>query len=288
MSTIDIISSNGKVLTINTDNPILNSGYFGLINKSSSIDLDFGLLELIFSDNYDVSLNKLIQYIPILSSLCFSDKVKQSYLKLFSMINENNHELIDELMDDMINYFNVEEIDKMPDLVTSKFALKMINDADINEIFINAVRIGYIKTIKTLVDQHANICFNNSKAIISASSNGHLDVVKFLFDNGADIHVDEDYAIELASKNGHLDVVKFLFDNGADIHVHRDYAVRYASENGHLEIVKFLFDNGTKIHADDNFTITRTSANGHLDVVKFLFDKGVDILEIIMQLEWHH
>jgi ankyrin repeat protein len=188
MSTIDIISNSGKVSTINSDNPILNSGYFGLINKSSHSDLDFELLELIFSDNYDVSVDKLIEYIPILSSLCLDDKARQSYLKLFSMINENNHELINELMDDMINYFNVEEIDKMPDLVASKFVIKIINDADINKIFIDAARIGYIKTIKKIISKNA------------------------------DIHVADDYAIRLASENGHLEIVKFLFEKGANIH----------------------------------------------------------------------
>jgi ankyrin repeat protein len=282
MSTIDIISSNGKVLTINSDNPILSSGYFGLINKSNYSDLDSELLELIFSDNCEISLDKLIEYIPILSSLCLNDNAKQSYLKLFGMINENNHELINELIDDMINYFNVEEINKMPDLVASKFVLKMINDANINKIFVDAVKIGYIKTINTLVNEHANIYFNDNIAIAWASQNGHLDVVKYLLDVGADIHANNDCAIIRASENGHLDIVKYLLDVGADIHANNDCAIIRASENGHLDIVKFLFDNGADIHAHNNYAIRLASANGHLEIVKFLFDMVPIFMLVIM------
>jgi hypothetical protein len=277
MSTIDIISNNGKVLKVNINDPILNSGFFGLINKCISTELDFELLELIFSDNYNVPVDKIVTYIPILSSFCLTDKVKQLYLKLFSLTDENNHELIDELMDDMINYFGVEEINKMPDSIACKFVSRIIDNIDINEIFINVAELGYLETVKILINRGADIHIDNDEAIRWASLNGHLEIVKFLFGKGADIHADNNCAIRMASKNGHFEIVKFLFDKNADIHADNDYAIRLASSNGHLKIVKFLFGKGANIHSNNDYAIRWSSVNGHLDVVKFLFGKGADI-----------
>jgi ankyrin repeat protein len=150
------------------------------------------LLELIFSNDCNISIEKLIEYIPILSSFCLNDKVRQLYLKLFGMMNDNNHKLFDELIDDMINHFSVEEINEMPDIIASKFILKIINGIDINKVFLHAVKIGYLETIKILINLKADIYFND-KAIILASLNGHLEIVKLLIDNGADIHVNTNH-----------------------------------------------------------------------------------------------
>ena len=105
---------------------------------------------------------------------------------------------------------------------------------------------------------------------IDASRLGSLKVVKYLVSSGANIHADSDYAVRWASRSGHLEIVKYLVSLGANINANDDYAVRWALINGHLGVVKYLVSSGANIHADDNRAVRWASQQGHIEVVQYL------------------
>jgi ankyrin repeat protein len=118
---------------------------------------------------------------------------------------------------------------------------------EFNSDLTKAVKKADLDLVKKLIEQGADIHFNNDRALRSASLNGHLHIVKYLVNKGANIHIYDDEALGDASVNGHLDIVKYLIEQGVDIHANNDGALRNASYNGHLEVVKYLIDQGADI-----------------------------------------
>ena len=88
-------------------------------------------------------------------------------------------------------------------------------------------------------------CFNEiaeqkiDQLCIDASKLGSLKAVKYLVSSGANIHAADDLAVRWESENGHLEVVKYLVSSGANIHADNDFAVRWASERGHSQVVQY-------------------------------------------------
>ena len=97
-----------------------------------------------------------------------------------------------------------------------------------------------------------------------------VETIKTLVDDGADIHADYDYALRWSAVNGHLDVVKYLVENGANIHANDDFALSWSAESGHLQVVKYLVEHGANFHADDDYAFRQSAKNGHLQVVEYL------------------
>jgi len=65
-----LISNQNIPLLVDINNPILNTGFFAIIDKSVPIGLDFELLKIIFCNDFEnVTLEKLVDYVPIISSL---------------------------------------------------------------------------------------------------------------------------------------------------------------------------------------------------------------------------
>ena len=129
---------------------------------------------------------------------------------------------------------------------------------------------GHLKIVKYLVEMGANIYAYGDYAFQFAANNGHLDVVKYLAEQGVDLRAGDNYALRWSALHGHLKVVKYLVSKGANIHADDDYAFRWAAGNGHLEVVKFLIENGTNIHAGDDYAFRWAAYSGHLKVVKYL------------------
>ena len=123
-----------------------------------------------------------------------------------------------------------------------------MNQKELNEKLIETVGNRNLPLMKYLVEQGANIHYNNDEALRWASNNGYLEVVKYLVEQGVDIHAADDYALSNAVYGGHLEVLKYLVEQGADIHARNDWALKNASAKGHIEVIKyFLFDCKMKI-----------------------------------------
>src|SRR5581483_5246874 len=132
-----LLSNDCERIYVDDSNPILNNGYFNLIDKDQNTGFNTELLKLIFDDDYNVDYENLIKYIPIMSSLSLDSKVKDCYLKLFTLMNEYDQwNDIDDLMDDMNNYFTIDEINKMPEKIALKLIIHNENQIlDIQKIF---------------------------------------------------------------------------------------------------------------------------------------------------------
>jgi ankyrin repeat protein len=73
-------------------------------------------------------------------------------------------------------------------------------------------------------------------------------MVKLLVENGADIHFNDDFPIHHAAANGRFTVIKYLIEKGVDVCSDNNYALRVAFEHGSLHAVKYLVEKG----ADDS------------------------------------
>ena len=67
-----------------------------------------------------------------------------------------------------------------------------------------------------------------------------VETIKTLVEDGADIHAEDEYVLRWAAANGHLKVVKYLVEHGADIHACNDRALEWAAEFDHLQVVEYL------------------------------------------------
>ena len=103
-----------------------------------------------------------------------------------------------------------------------------------------AARLGYLETVKYLIDSGANIHIRNNETLRWAVYQGHREIVKYLLEQGAYVHASDDYALRWAAENGYLDVVKCAVEHGANVLADNSYALRMANINGHIEVEEYL------------------------------------------------
>jgi ankyrin repeat protein len=81
---------------------------------------------------------------------------------------------------------------------------------------IKAIKSGNLGEVKLLLSSNI-VGDNKDEALITASSYDQVEIVKFLLDNGADVHYEEEQALRTAVLYNKLNAVKILLENGADI-----------------------------------------------------------------------
>lgn len=92
----------------------------------------------------------------------------------------------------------------------SKNILDYIDQDALNEALYNSANYEYLELIKYLVEQGANIHFNNDEAIMWSAHFGHLKIVKYLVSKGANIYANNSFALFSSIDNGHKKVSEFL------------------------------------------------------------------------------
>lgn len=95
-----------------------------------------------------------------------------------------------------------------------------------------------LDVVKLLINYGSNI--NDGSFLIVPSMKGYFEIVKILIENGANIHYNNDTALKIASLYGHLKIVKLLIENGAKIN---NTALKWAYENKHYKVINFLEKN---------------------------------------------
>jgi ankyrin repeat protein len=73
------------------------------------------------------------------------------------------------------------------------------------------------KLMKLLIDNGADTCFKNSRALSHACFYGSYNKVKLLLENGADAHANNDRALRWAYDNRDKKITKLLIQYGANI-----------------------------------------------------------------------
>lgn len=125
--------------------------------------------------------------------------------------------------------------------------------------------------------------------LISAIKKNHHDVVNFLIDNGADIHFNNDEPLAIACEYSDIDIVKKLVRNGCDINK-TNSPLKLACYKGRLEIVKYLVENGADINSNNSEGLVMACKNyfgysrffvgeksDKLGVINFLIEHGINI-----------
>jgi ankyrin repeat protein len=104
-------------------------------------------------------------------------------------------------------------------------------------------------------------------------------MVKKLIEEGADIHYNDEENLRWASGYASIDTVKILLDHGANVHAKSDEPLKIACRYGRLDVVKLLVEHGATV---DNKAIAVAKIHDKLDVIEYL-EKQI-LLEKINEL----
>ena len=118
------------------------------------------------------------------------------------------------------------------------------NGADVNAFDNTAVKLSITKgnfdIVKYLFEN--GVDFSNGCYLVLAVVYLRIEIVQFLLDNGADVHWNDDEVFRRAARMGDLEIVKLLIEYGA--YVNNNSALMNAVERKNLSIIRFLIENG--------------------------------------------
>jgi hypothetical protein len=183
----------------------------------------------------------------------------------------NDMEMVRYLIENgKIENFTSEWVSGINNLEVLKYLSKLYHfDAeDYTKILSN--NIDSLEIVKYLVENGADINYNDRESLRSAIYNDNFEIVKFLVEKGADVNANR--VLELAAENGNYEIVKFLVENGAAKEAKNDALLKGIRS---FEMVKYLVENGA-----DNINLALIEASGQrkgYETVKYLVEKGADI-----------
>jgi ankyrin repeat protein len=119
----------------------------------------------------------------------------------------------------------------------------------INEAFEQALYHGYEVVANELIENGADIRFNNDTPLKIAVCNSSLEFVNKLIEGGANIHANDYYPLSLCAKytQGNCEVLKRLIELGADVNYDNNQPLRLAVEYNQIDAVNVLLDAGCKV-----------------------------------------
>ena len=136
-----------------------------------------------------------------------------------------------------------------------------------------------LNTIKTLVQNGANVKEGNNIAIRFASYYADFPTFMYFVDNGADIHANENEPfVNAMGKN--LSIVRYLVCQGINPHIPLEgHLGSYVTQAVcHIEVLKYLVEDlGVNHRLDNDAAFNSACMQGQLESVKLLYSKGVDI-----------
>ncbi len=125
---------------------------------------------------------------------------------------------------DPLNNYNISFINavKKNDLLVEKEYIMGTKKQNIS--FINAVKKGNLEKVKSLLEDGANINFEDENAftpLITASHEGHQNLVEHLIKKGANINQQTSAGVPLMAGivGHHPEIVKYLIEKGADVNI---------------------------------------------------------------------
>ena len=159
-----------------------------------------------------------------------------------------------------------------------------------NRMLLQAAEEGYLKTVKSLLDQIALMDLPDKRRgetpFYLACKNNNLEVAKLLHERGCDWRMRTNKGrspLWEASLHGHEEVVKFLIKLGADVNEQDEGGegpLHAASQNGHRETVLILLGHGARVNMRNRQGATpfyRACFLNRLEVAELLYKKGCDI-----------
>ncbi len=93
--------------------------------------------------------------------------------------------------------------------------------------------------------------YNNT--LVKAAEDGNLKVVKYMIDNGADIHYNNDQALVYSNENGHYDVVRYLLEKGANANVLKRPNINMSRDVGNIRASVYRSDEEESTSDDEEY-----------------------------------
>lgn len=116
-----------------------------------------------------------------------------------------------------------------------------------------------------------------------ASTRGYIKIVKFLIENGADINLVNSGGatpLDCASFKGHLEIIELFINNKATTSVTKERLLCISCVKGNIEIVKLLIKPEANVNIDNYSCGTPLDcaySGGHTEIVKLLVENGANI-----------
>jgi len=129
------------------------------------------------------------------------------------------------------------------------FATPQVSTADVDGLFLDAVRTGDVAGIQRLLDGGAWIDATDPEGntgLMIAAAFGDAELTRALIIWGADVNARGyigNTALIFAAQEGNAEVVRLLLDGGADVGAKNEYgatAAKLASGWGHRQVVQIL------------------------------------------------
>lgn len=212
--------------------------------------INLGLVDRLYSGNYYFLTDELILLINYLSF--FKNKSKLDEILLMIKLFHDNSRVIESFIDSIKERYNSLDLkynNKILNVVYHGFLSLykwIVNNKEIyvdsakDESLVIASRYGNLDFVNYLIDNSADITYENYKALLQASKYGHADIVKCLLENRADVNSNNGEPLLLAVCNGHLDTVKELIRGGANIYVSNNLIFKTARKKRNIEIINYL------------------------------------------------
>jgi len=110
--------------------------------------------------------------------------------------------------------------------------------------FILACSKGLISIVVLIINLfHPDINTQNGLPLRMACVYGHIDIVICLLENGADINADDGAALVWSAYKNWDNITKYLIEKGADKNVRNGILMRIYGERGNFEMVSYLMEN---------------------------------------------
>lgn len=134
-------------------------------------------------------------------------------------------------------------------------------------IILRSSRFDTVKMLEFLIENNTNLTDGNN--LVFACRYCNFEVIKILLDNGADVNYNNSLCLFTACENLNFNVLKLLIEKGANIN---NGIFIFACKQGLTKLVKFLIEkncivtNDALIHSNTNY-----------DIIKILIGKGLDV-----------
>lgn len=152
----------------------------------------------------------------------------------------------DEFDNSALMIAKIKGLDSIVNLLKDSGAVSLDDIDNLRVSWFRAVKEGNIEQLSVCLEDGITVDtvdYLGRTALCIASERGYLNVVNFLLDEGADVNFNNSSPLFSASRNGHLEIVKSLVHAGSNITIEEPvtlmYPVEYA-QNLYPDIVTFL------------------------------------------------
>ena len=267
--TMIIISKEGYEVEV-TDLP--DRGYLYIMDPNDNTGLPKDVLDIIFKGLVIRDTDKLIEYIPILESMCLKEPVLRCYYTLFELLEE----LPEDIIKNMSAHFFSKKLMRAKLQTIRQFAVYY--KLSTQTLLLDACRCGNMNLVM-YINHERNITLKYYA--LEAMINGHLLIAHYILRNFLDVplkpykegmirHISDDHVnMFLCNYKGDMKSLLFL------TRYHVDGNMRYnilftAIKYGHIDILKNIEDSDYKHYYRLVFS---AALFGKLDITNFLYEQ---------------